>query len=498
MFSSNARREDSHTRVNDVAIWVAIPSGVHEARSMTRPRRLATWISTVTFIVVWGLTTHGKYSVTGDEPHYLLMTQSLAADGDLDLANNYAAGSSALFGHDNLAQGLHARIDQRGRLTSVHEPGLAFLVLPVYAISQPLSEHVPLSWLKAVRMTPGLFTYSVISLFMNGLTAISTYLLVLTVASRSSGSGAAVGFAAMAALSPPVLSNAFTVFPEIPGLLIAATTMWATFGPGRESRRAQLVALVAIGLLPWFHRKFTIFALGLAFVLVGESWRRNRRVRWPDLACSLLPALLFYGYSLTTWGTFRGPVAADGMPFSLEAFLHGAPGLLIDRENGLFVWAPLYLPILAAFWLTRRELGSLLVPLLALFLPCAAHVMWWGGFSPVGRFLVPLVPLAVLAVGEALGNSRALLRSLLILTGPQLAIDVTSWMHPRILWPSGDGHNRLFDRIPLAGDTLASLLPSFRTSAASVEAAAVIGTVVVLMNCLIVRSTWLESRRSPS
>lgn len=466
---------------------------MHDASSSARARRAATWIATISFLVVWGLTTHGKYSVTGDEPHYLLMTQSILTDGDLDLANNYAAGSSALFGHNNLEQGLHAHIDRQGRLTSVHEPGLAFLVLPIYAIAQPLSEHVPVSWLKAVRMTPGLFTYSVISLFMNGLTAISTYLLVLTVASRSPGSRAAIAFAAMAALSPPLLANAFTVFPEIPALLVTATVMWAAFGPGRESRWAQYAALGAIGLLPWFHRKFTIYALGLVFVVACETWKRHRQVRWRDLGICILPALLFYLYSLTTWGTLRGPVAADGMPFSLEAFMHGAPGLLIDRENGLLVWAPLYLPVPAAFWLTRRELWPVLVPLLALYVPCAAHVVWWGGFSPVGRFLVPLVPLAVLAVGEALSDNRALLRVLWVLVVPQLIIDVTSWMHPRILWPSGDGHNRLLERIPAVGAQLASALPSFRSGVVSLEATAIAGALVLLANYWIARSSSVAS-----
>ncbi|PYR29786.1 MAG: hypothetical protein DMF92_10715, partial [Acidobacteria bacterium] len=61
------------------------------------------------FLVVWGLTTHGKYSASGDEPHYLLVSISLAADRDLDLENNYAANDGRLIGHDQLTAGPHAR-----------------------------------------------------------------------------------------------------------------------------------------------------------------------------------------------------------------------------------------------------------------------------------------------------------------------------------------------------------------------------------------------------
>ena len=37
-------------------------------------------VALVTFLFVWTLTTHGKYSAAGDEPHYLMITQSVVAD----------------------------------------------------------------------------------------------------------------------------------------------------------------------------------------------------------------------------------------------------------------------------------------------------------------------------------------------------------------------------------------------------------------------------------
>ena len=57
------------------------------------------------FIVIWGMTTHGKYSVTGDEPHYLIVSESLWSDGDFDLRDEYRSGISGVFGHDDLAMG---------------------------------------------------------------------------------------------------------------------------------------------------------------------------------------------------------------------------------------------------------------------------------------------------------------------------------------------------------------------------------------------------------
>ena len=65
-------------------------------------------------LVSWGLTTHGRYSATGDEPHYLMIAQSLRADGDLDLANNYAQHDGVLFGAAGLEPETHARPGRGG------------------------------------------------------------------------------------------------------------------------------------------------------------------------------------------------------------------------------------------------------------------------------------------------------------------------------------------------------------------------------------------------
>src|SRR5207244_11647611 len=65
------------------------------------------------FLIVWGLTTHGKYSASGDEPHYLIVAESLAADGDLDLSNNYAEDDGRLFGHAGLMNDGHRSEERR-------------------------------------------------------------------------------------------------------------------------------------------------------------------------------------------------------------------------------------------------------------------------------------------------------------------------------------------------------------------------------------------------
>jgi hypothetical protein len=143
----------------------------------------------------------------------------------------------------------------------------------------------------------------------------------------------------------------------------------------------------------------------------------------------------------------------------------GAPGLLIDRENGLLVWAPIYLCVGAAWWYTRGWSWPLLVPVAAVFVPSAAHDLWWGGFSPAARFLLPLVPCFACVLAGAM-RDRTFARIFYGLCVLQLAISAIGWQWPRALWPRGEGHNRLLESIPVIGAPLSAALPSFRTGAA--------------------------------
>ena len=57
---------------------------------------------------------------------------------------------------------------------------------------------------------------------------------------------------------------------------VACLAVWTAYGPGRDVRWAPLVTSAALGLLPWTHRKFTLFAAGLLFVV---AWERRDELR---------------------------------------------------------------------------------------------------------------------------------------------------------------------------------------------------------------------------
>src|SRR5262249_31064353 len=151
----------------------------------------------------------------------------------------------------------HVRPNRDGRAFPVHDIGLPVVLLPVFAAATAVSNVTSESVLKRFRMTRGLFAYSLMSMVMIGLVAAAAALTrsVLVANGVSSAMAAAITIAAW--LSPPVLSNSFVIFPEIPAFLATAVALHVAFVDGRSSRRARLFVLALfIGLLPWFHRKF--------------------------------------------------------------------------------------------------------------------------------------------------------------------------------------------------------------------------------------------------
>jgi hypothetical protein len=432
---------------------------------MPRLHVRASWLALLVFLVIWGLTTHGKYSVTGDEPHYLLVAESLRSDRDLDLANNYDNGDGRLFGHADLERGLHATRDRRGRLAPVHDLGLPLLVLPAYAVAVRAAGFVPEERLRGFRMTRGLFSYSLVSLSLVALSCGALYLAVHAARRRAAAFGGLVAVAA--GLSPPFLSNAFVVFPEVPALAITAFVIWSAVGPGRRHAWTLPLGAAMLGLLPWFHRKFALFACAMLLVLLWtrRGDRASGKSRLPAaLALFGAPAAALVLWSIAQWGSVGGPLMAERAPFSWDTFTRGIVGLFVDREHGLFVWAPVYLLLPAAWWVTRRETAILLAPALLLIVPAAAHDQWWGGFSPVGRFLLPIVPLFVVIVAWALQErSRALRLAFALLLLPQMVISGYAWQHPRVLWPLGDGQNRALAAVP-GGASLNASFPAVRQS----------------------------------
>jgi hypothetical protein len=155
-----------------------------------------------------------------------------------------------------------------------------------------------------------------------------------------------------------------------------------------------------------------------------------------------------------------------------------------------------YLLLPAALWVRRQESWPWIVAALALIVPGAGH-QWWAGFSPAGRFLVPLVPIGCL-IALPIARSAVLRAAALVLLVPQAIMTAYAWQHPRLLWPQGDGENRVLAiLLPPLGRAYRAI-PSFRTAADEAwPATFVILLLIVALNLvMIVGYASSRNRRS--
>ena len=148
--------------------------------------------------------------------------------------------------------------------------------------------------------------------------------------------------------------------------------------------------------------------------------------------------------------------------FALSILPEGLPGLLLDQEFGLLVYAPVFALVLAGgygLWRKDRRLAFTGLALCATVVATAATwPMWRGGWNPPGRFLVPLVPALALAVGAAL--RRGLTPSAAVLIGWGLWLGVVGAAEPRLVHRDRDGTAPLF-RAVSGAEEWTRLLPGF-------------------------------------
>jgi hypothetical protein len=417
-------------------------------------RRRGCLVSVAVVVVFWGLITHGTYAGSGDDPHYVVIAHSIAFDGDLDVANDYAMPGS-LIGGGGLEHGRHAIPGKDGVLRPIHDVGLPLLAAPYVRIVYPLAEwagrSIPPDLMRRARLTPALIFRHSMSLAMAVITAIVAYQLFASMIAAGDSLNAATGWALLIALTPPLLSHGFLFFTEVPAALIVLV-LFRTLTNEVRLKAVAAWALVglAIGLLLLIHVRY----IGLVAVFAGWAGLVLRRRCAPVrlmVSFALGLAIPLAGRALvewTFWGTLlMGPVARPDLSIAPVTFvtrtLSNLAGIFLDFDFGLLPSAPLY--ALAFVGLVRlwRRVPGVAAPLCAIVglylatiaIPAINVYGWKGGWSPAARMITPVVPLLGLAVHAAARDARGAFRGMVVvLVLIQAGMDAVDWQQPKRLW----------------------------------------------------------------
>lgn len=334
-----------------------------------------------------------RMDASGDEPHYLVMAQSLWREHDLDLRDNYAREDWREF-RGGVTEPHYAAPRQDGRPFPGHAPGLPLLLAPVYALGGRLACALLLGAMVA------------------GVGAIAFWI--------ATAEGLAPGAALLASLlaaGPPLAAFALHIYPEAPSAL-ALFAAYALLRFGRTPWSPALAAALAC-VLPFLHPRMALGSVALAFAAFIYRDRTSVRVFAAVTGVGTLAYGLFWMsiFGVPTALGVYGGAPEDASLSPLRALV----GLLIDRAYGVLPYAPAFL---ALFLLTapaslitgdpRRNRVELALAL-ALILPPLFWRMWWGGQSPPARLIAPMTPLLALWLARLWASiARPLTRRLIV------------------------------------------------------------------------------------
>ncbi|MFL6246929.1 MAG: hypothetical protein ACJ74H_12940 [Thermoanaerobaculia bacterium] len=353
-------------------------------------------IAAIVYAVVIPVT---SWKVDGDEGHYLLITESVLHDGDLDLANQYRDGNTAS-GRRDLVPFPDDPVGPHGERYSRHAPFLSLLMLPGYALGglHGALAMIALFGVLLVRSTirwmedEGIPDESVRAVFP------------------------------LFAFAPPVLFYATRMWPEVPAAFFFVEAL-----RGVRAQRAKRWVPALIGLV-LLKARFGLVAVGL--ILAGG---RAKRIA---LAMLTIPLLIMYAYSVHSW--------RELIPLPAFHYVRGFFGLLADGMSGIAFQAPFYLCGLAAIIRWRQTprgfRTGILASLLYIFYLLPRQEAF-GNYAPPLRYIVFLLP--VLALGAAWLWERLPRGAIAIFATWSVALAIYGIRYPWRLFHEANGENAI-------------------------------------------------------
>lgn len=343
---------------------------------------------TLITLATWDV--RGVYGLTGDEPHYLVMTDSLLGDRTMELTSAYGREfANPTFYSLGLAS---VGVEGPGELgpPAAHVVPTAQGYFSWHGWGVPFLAALVLPWagvmgVKAVMAAAGFVVI------------VSAWIIAGLLGARASHR---VGMVAAVAVAYPLLLASGQIFPDLwAGGLALVVFVWLLNDRWRHSTWATAAAGVSVGALPWLGMKFALAAVILAAGVLVVALRRVRvsSVVWFVVPLGLVGGALV-AYHFWAFGSLLGPPTEGALAFGRD-FRMLLPGLLFDQNQGLLFFNPalwLALPGVVLLWRRTRIVAAIWTAVfLAIWIPGAAHPGLYGMGSFNGRYAWALACLAV-------------------------------------------------------------------------------------------------------
>jgi hypothetical protein len=427
----------------------------------------------IVFIIAVFIMTQKGIILGGDEPHYLVISHSIAKDGDLNVFNQYARDEYREFIDIRLQH--HARVGKGFKVwySYGHLPGMPLTLAPFFLVKLPNTDLY-----SCVRIYLGLF---------GALLAIVVYLFSLRLwRSRS----LALFITAVYTFTAPVFFYSLHIFAELQASLLVLSALYLLLFAGipRKQHIRTLLAGLLLGISVFWGLKYAIFiflfsaGLFVYFVIKKQPKRAILFVLFPFLL-----QVLFFGYLYYAYGNFDPMSIYNGVmtPEQEQEYRSGIKhiplqkrvetllGILFDQRDGLLLYNPFYFLAFPGLILALRKFRHYW-PHLLITSAGIAFILFLGystvrpGYCPQARYLVPaawlLMLFSVIYYRET-GN-RVFKKLVLYLPVYSIFIVIYQVFHPFTLYQSVTHINLnrpglMFQQWSNIHINLADLLPSF-------------------------------------
>ena len=348
------------------------------------------------FVVRW----HVVAPYAGDEPHYLVITNSLILDGDVDVKNDYVDARYHQYYPFPLDPHVNSRVftSDSPHWYSEHGVGLAALLVPAVLVDGADGARAAMVIVAAALL-----------------------LLTFLWARRFTG-GSWPAAAAVAALgvSPCFLGLEGRIFPDLTMAALLVGCLLILEKPDRQPWHLLLLSTL-VGVSPWFHYKNVLaFGTVLAIAVVQVARSETSASRRRSLLLLAAPAVISaIGYELAirawydSWLPTRMAVPTVHL-FALNP-LRGIAAVSFDSARGLFTNGPALMLIFAGvpIWLARSR-----GPFLRLMLIIAPTILvqatfsdWSGGYTSPARYALDFVPALIPAIALFLREAPLALKA---------------------------------------------------------------------------------------
>ncbi len=330
----------------------------------------------------------------GDEPHYLVIAQSIARDFDLNVFDQYARNKYREFINVRLQS--HAKVGKGfKKWYSFHLPGVSFTLLPFFFFKIP----IPLLYF-LIRSYMGLF---------GALLSVFVYLFSLKIWKNSKLS---FFIAIVFTLTSPIFFMSIHIFAEIQAILLILSSLYILLFSEKRSYFKVLLAGFLLSITIFWGMKYAIFiyvfSLGFLFFFIKRKEYKKALlfILFPIIFQLLFFCYLFYAYGNFSPNSIYYGVMSEAQKKELfNVVLKRTPlkvrvetllDYFFDQRDGLLLYNPFYLFAFPGLLIALRKFRIYSRHLL-ISVASFIYMLYHGfstvraGYCPQARYLVPVL-----------------------------------------------------------------------------------------------------------